>query len=72
MKRITISIDESTLDALDRLAEKLGVPGKRSELLKKALMEFMAQDTFERAVIAKHRSLLARQAKAMVADQARV
>ena len=71
MKRITISIDESTLDELDRLAEKLGVPGKRSELARKALMEFMAQDTVERAVIAKHRSLLARQAKAIVAEQAR-
>ena len=72
MKRITISIDESTLDALDRLAAKLGVPGKRSELVRKALREFVAQDTFERAVIAKHRSLLARQAKAMVAAQAGV
>jgi metal-responsive CopG/Arc/MetJ family transcriptional regulator len=72
MKRITISIDAPTLNALDRLTEKLGVPGKRSELVRKALMEFVAQDTFERAVIAKHRSLLARQAKAMIAEQARV
>jgi metal-responsive CopG/Arc/MetJ family transcriptional regulator len=72
MKTITISIDESILDALDWLAEKLGVPGKRSELVSKALMEFIAQDAIERAVIAKHRSLLARQAKAMVAEQARV
>jgi metal-responsive CopG/Arc/MetJ family transcriptional regulator len=72
MKTISISIDESTLDALDQLAQKLGVPGKRSELVRKALNEFVAQDTIERAVIAKHRSLLARQAKAMVAGQARV
>jgi hypothetical protein len=48
----------------------LGVPGKRSELVRKALMEFVAQDAMERAVIARHRSLLARQAKAMVAEQA--
>jgi metal-responsive CopG/Arc/MetJ family transcriptional regulator len=72
MKTITISIDEQTLEALDRLAEKLGVPGKRSELVRKALSEFVAQDAIERAVIAKHRSLLARQAKAMVAAQARL
>ena len=72
MKTITISIDESTLDALDRLVRKGRVRGKRSELLRKALNEFAVQDTIERAVIAKHRSLLARQAKAMVSEQARV
>jgi metal-responsive CopG/Arc/MetJ family transcriptional regulator len=69
-RRITISIDSPTLDALDQLAEKFGVPGKRSELMRRALAEFVAQDTIERAVITKHRSLLARQAKALVAEQA--
>jgi metal-responsive CopG/Arc/MetJ family transcriptional regulator len=72
MKTITISIDEQTLYAIDRLAQKFGVPGKRSELVRKVLSEFVAQDDIERAVIAKHRSLLARQARAMVAAQARL
>jgi metal-responsive CopG/Arc/MetJ family transcriptional regulator len=77
MKTIAISIDEPTLGALDRLAQKERVRGKRSELVREALVEFLArrqileQETIERAAISKHRSLLARQAKAMVAEQAK-
>jgi len=77
MKTIAISIDEPTLDALDRLAQKGRVPRKRSELVREALAEFLArrerleQEARERATIARHRPLLARQAKAMVAEQAR-
>jgi metal-responsive CopG/Arc/MetJ family transcriptional regulator len=77
MKTIAISIDEPTLGALDRLAQKERVRGKRSKLVREALVEFLArrqileQETIERAAISKHRSLLARQAKAMVAEQAK-
>lgn len=77
MKTIAISIDEPTLGALDRLARKGRVRGKRSQLVREALVEFLArrqdqeQEALERAAIAKHRSLLARQAKAMVAEQAK-
>lgn len=77
MKTIAISIDEPTLSALDRLAQKGSAQGKRSELVREALVEFLArreaqeQEALERAAIAKHRSRLARQAKAMVAEQAR-
>jgi len=77
MKTIAISIDEPTLSALDRLAQKGPARGKRSELVREALVEFLArreaqeQEALERAAIAKHRSRLARQAKAMVAEQAR-
>jgi metal-responsive CopG/Arc/MetJ family transcriptional regulator len=77
MKTIAISIDEPTLGALDRLAQKERVRGKRSELVREALVEFLARrqalerETIERAAISKHRSLLARQAKAMVAEQAK-
>jgi metal-responsive CopG/Arc/MetJ family transcriptional regulator len=77
MKTIAISIDEPTLGALDRLAQKERFRGKRSELVREALVEFLArrqileQETIERAAISKHRSLLARQAKAMVAEQAK-
>ena len=74
MKTIAISIDEPTLSALDRLAQ---VRGKRSELVREALVEYLArresqeQEALERAAIAKHRALLARQTKAMVAEQAK-
>ena len=77
MKTIAISIDEPTLGALDRLAQKGRARGKRSELVREALAEFLARresqerETAERAAIAKHRALLARQAKAMVAEQAK-
>jgi metal-responsive CopG/Arc/MetJ family transcriptional regulator len=77
MKTIAISIHEPTLGALDRLAEKSRARGKRSELVREALVEYLARredqelEAIERAAIAKHRALLARQAKAMVAEQAR-
>jgi metal-responsive CopG/Arc/MetJ family transcriptional regulator len=77
MKTIAISIDEPTLGALDRLAQKERVRGNRSELVREALVEFLArrqaleQEVIERSTISKHRSLLARQAKAMVAEQAK-
>jgi metal-responsive CopG/Arc/MetJ family transcriptional regulator len=75
MKIITISIDEPTLVALDRLAGKGRGRRKRSELVREALAEFLArreeQEAIERAAIAKHRVLLACQAKSMVAEQAR-
>lgn len=76
MKTIAISIDEPTLGALDRLAQKGRVRDKRSELVREALAEFLArregleQEANERAAIARHRVLLARQAKAMVTEQA--
>ena len=77
MKTIAISIDEPTLEALDRFARRQRVPRKRSELVREAVAEFLArrerleQEAGERAAIAKHRRLLARQAKALVAEQAR-
>ena len=76
MKTIAISIDEPTLGALDRLAQKGRVRGKRSELVREALAEFLArrerleQESNERAVIVRNRVLLARQTKAMLAEQA--
>jgi metal-responsive CopG/Arc/MetJ family transcriptional regulator len=77
VKTIAISIDEPTLGALDRLVKKGRVRGKRSELVREALVEFLArredqeQEAIERSAIAKNRSLLARQAKALVAEQAK-
>jgi len=77
VKTISIPIGEPTLSAIDRLAGKGRARRKRSELVREALAEFLArreeqeQEAIERAAIAKHRALLARQAKSMVAEQAR-
>lgn len=77
MKTIAISIDEPTLGALDRLARTRGTGGKRSELVREALVEFLARreslerEARERKVVASHREVLARQAKAMIAEQAK-
>ncbi len=77
MKTIAISIDEPTLEALDQFALRQRVPRKRSEVVREAVAEFLArrerlvQEAGERAAIAKHRKLLARQAKALLAEQAR-
>jgi metal-responsive CopG/Arc/MetJ family transcriptional regulator len=76
MKTIAISIDEPTLDALDRLARKGRPRRTRSKLVREAIAEFLArreeqeQEASEWATITKHRALLARQAKAMVTEQA--
>ena len=77
MKTIAISIDEQLLGALDRLARKGNARRNRSELVREALVEFLARrgslehEAVEQAAIAKHRLRLARQAKAIVAEQAR-
>jgi metal-responsive CopG/Arc/MetJ family transcriptional regulator len=53
------------------------VPRKRSELVREALVEFLArrqmleQEAIEKAVIARHRVRLSRQAKALVSAQGR-
>ena len=76
MRTIAISIDEPTLAALDRLAAK-GAAGRRSALVREAVAQFLErrerqeQEERERAVFARHRSRLAREAKALVAAQAR-
>ena len=75
MKTIAVSIDEPTLEALDRLAQSGRGARNRSELVREALAEFLSrrerveQETRERAAIRRHRARLARQAKAMVAEQ---
>lgn len=74
MITIAISIDEPTVEAIDRLARKGRRQRKRSEIVRQALAEFLArreqetQEAKERAALARHRTLLARQAKALVAE----
>jgi metal-responsive CopG/Arc/MetJ family transcriptional regulator len=76
MKTIAVSIDEPTIAALDRLAGPRK-RRKRSELVRLALAEFLARrerevrEERERAAITRHRTLLARQARALIAEQAK-
>jgi metal-responsive CopG/Arc/MetJ family transcriptional regulator len=79
MKTIAISIDESSLAAVDRLA---GRPGKgrktpnRSEVIRQAVREFLARrarldrEAEDRRVLAAHRAKLEREATVLLAEQA--
>jgi metal-responsive CopG/Arc/MetJ family transcriptional regulator len=76
MKTIAVTIDEDTLKLLDEL--KGGTSRRsRSALVRTALREFAEREhrreveAKERAVFRKHRKRLARQARALIAEQAR-
>jgi len=84
MKTIAISIDEESLEVLDEMARQARRPGragrrpggKRSALVRQALRDFILRhererrEERERAILASHRGRLARQAKALVGEQA--
>jgi metal-responsive CopG/Arc/MetJ family transcriptional regulator len=86
MKTIAVSIDSKTLAIIDRMAtrsaggrpsgRRAGMRPNRSELVRIALHEFVARhqqldrEASDRAILAKHRALLARQNEALVAEQA--
>ncbi len=81
MKTIAITIDETSLAAIDQLARGAGrrPPGKRanrSELVRRAVREFIARhqrlerEEKDRRILSAHRDLIERQAAALVAEQA--
>ena len=81
MKTIAVSIDEASLEAIDQLARARGRrrgagPANRSEVVRRAVQEFVARERRlereekDRRVLAAHRLLIARQAEALVAEQA--
>ena len=78
MKTIAISIEEPTLRELDRLVSR-GEPGgkSRSAVVRRAVREFLErhrtreQEARERRILAAHRERLAREAAALVAEQAK-
>lgn len=81
MKTIAISIDGASLAAIDQLARASGRrpgarPANRSEVVRRAVQEFVARERRrereekDRRVLARHRELIARQAEALVAEQA--
>lgn len=77
MKTIAVTIDESTLNLLDELAASAPRPRNRSALVRTAVREFAEREqkrkkeVQEYEVLHKHKKLLARQARALVAEQAR-
>lgn len=79
MKTIAITMDEATLARLDRAlgAGKPGARASRSALVRRAVQEHLDRvaqsdrEQGERAILAKHRARLARQARALMSDQAK-
>jgi metal-responsive CopG/Arc/MetJ family transcriptional regulator len=77
MKTIAISIDEATLSLLDGLADGSSRHPNRSALVRTALREFVERkrnhemEAKEGEVFRKHRKRLARQARVLIAEQAR-
>ena len=78
MKTIAITIDEHTLRTVDQLVGASPVLRNRSVVVRVALREFAERERRrlveerERAVLRKQRGRLARQARALVAEQARL
>jgi len=78
MKTIAITIDEKTLQQVDRLVEH-GGPARmnRSQLIRHAVHDYvarierMAADEREGAIVRRHRGRLARQASELIREQAK-
>ena len=78
MKTIAITIDEKTLQRIDRIMSGESAPWKsRSEIVRQALREFIArleraaEEEREREILHRHRSLINRQAAALIKEQAK-
>lgn len=80
MTTIAISLDERTLQGIDRLAAELAKVGgrrNRSEVVRMAVAELLARrerakaDAEERKIWRKHRARLSAQGAALVRDQAK-
>jgi Arc/MetJ-type ribon-helix-helix transcriptional regulator len=76
MKTIAVTIDETTLDLLDELTASSPHHRNRSAFVRIAVREFAEreqkrkQEIQEHEVLHKHKKLLARQARELVAKQA--
>ena len=77
MKTIAITIEEAMLARIDRLAATNGTSVNRSRIIRNALAEYLlrserlAEETKEREIFREHRTKLARQAAALVKEQAK-
>ena len=78
MKTIAVTVDEVTLKLLDELTGTSPRLRNRSALVRTALREFaererrQSAEAKDGAVFQKHRARLARQARRLVAEQARL
>ena len=78
VRTIAITIDENILGRIDRLAAKqAGGSANRSQIIRNAVQEYLgrierlAEEERENQIFKKHRGRLARQAAALVKEQAR-
>ena len=78
MKTIAITIDEETLRSVDELIARSEHLRNRSAVVRTAVREFAERERRrqaeerDRAVFHKHRGRLSRQARALIAEQARL
>jgi metal-responsive CopG/Arc/MetJ family transcriptional regulator len=77
VKTIAITIEEETLERVDRAAARSGATPNRSLVIRMAVREYlarlerMAEEDRERDILKRHARRLARQAAALVKDQAK-
>ncbi len=77
MKTIAITIDEPTLETVDRLVGRGRGAHNRSQMIRQAVHEYvarlerLAEDEREAAIVRRHRGRLARQTAALVREQAK-
>ena len=79
MKTIAITIEEDMLDRIDRVVASLGDNSRnRSRVIREAVEEYLlrversAEEEREKEIFKKHRNRLARQAAALVKEQAKL
>jgi len=78
MKTMSITIDESTLQLLDELIGTALPARSRSAMVRAAIREFVERESRrqiearESQILRKHRKGLARQARALIEEQARL
>lgn len=78
MKTIAITIEESTIKHIDRLLAGENPPGtNRSQIIREAVARYLAsldreaEESREREIFHRQRTLLKKQAQALVQDQAK-
>ena len=78
MKTIAITIDEDTLDSMDRLLVEKKAPGKnRSQIVRQAVQKYLAglqqkaEEEREKEIFHTNRRLLKQQALALIRSQAK-
>ena len=77
MKTIAIAIEEDMLLRIDHLLTEHNAANNRSQIIRQAIREFvarlerLAEEEREREIFRRHRQQLARQATALVQEQAK-